>query len=335
MQFPNNLNLKPANVLKIAGLALVAIIIIVLAFRLIGSLFKTSSSQTGGQSLSSRGEIAYDKTEEMALSIRNVASPAVAPTQNNAVKGDDAEEFEVTEYNATIETRDKDKNCALVAGLKAQADIIFENASEHDRGCNYTFKVKKNKVNEVLLIIKNLKPQELLENVYTIKQVVNDYTSETEILTKKLASIDETLNKAVSAYDNVTVLATRVQDVESLAKIIDSKINIIERLTQERININSQLERIERVKAEQLDRLEYTYFQISIFENKFIDGENLRASWKAAVKEFVRDINQVIQDISINLVALLFYVLQYVIYFLILLVIVKYGWRVVKYIWRK
>jgi len=335
MQFPNNLNLKPANVFKIAGLALVAIIIIVLAFRLIGSLFKTSSSQTGGQSSNSRGEIAYDKTEEMALSIRNVASPAVTPTQSNAIKDDDAEEFEVTEYNAAIETRDKDKNCALVAGLKAQADIIFENASEYDRGCNYTFKVKKNKVNEVLLIIKNLKPRELSENVYTIKQVVNDYTSETEILTKKLASIDETLNKAVSAYDNVTVLATRVQDVESLAKIIDSKINIIERLTEERININSQLERIERAKAEQLDRLEYTYFQISIFENKFIDGENLRDSWKAAVKEFVRDINQVIQDISINLVALLFYALQYVLYFLILLVIAKYGWRVVKYIWQK
>jgi len=156
-----------------------------------------------------------------------------------------------------------------------------------------------------------------------------------DILKKKIASIEKTLADAVSAYDQVTRLATQTQNVDSLAKIIDSKIGIIERLTQERININAQLERLSRAKAEQLDRLDYTYFNVSVVENKFIDGQNLKDSWKAAIKNFVRDVNNVFQDITVNLVTLLFLILQYVIYFFIVLMVVKYGWRSVKYIWKK
>ncbi len=70
------------------------------------------------------------------------------------------------------------------------------------------------------------------------------------------------------------------------------------------------MERINRSKAEQLDRLEYTYFNVRVVENKFIDGQNLKESWKVAVKSFVRDINTVAQDITINLVSLLFLILQ-------------------------
>src|SRR3989339_721006 len=162
--------------------------------------------------------------------------------------------------------------------LKPREDVIFENASEYEKNCNYSFKVKRDSVKEILSIIESLDPKELNENTYTIKRLIEDYT----------------------------------RDVENLAKIIDSKIRIIERLTQERININSQLERLNRSKAEQLDRLEYTYFRVYVFENKFIDREDLKDSWKTAIKSFVRDINKIAQDITINLAALLFLILEYI-----------------------
>jgi hypothetical protein len=141
--------------------------------------------------------------------------------------------------------------------------------------------------------------------------------------------------KALAAYDEISVIATRVQDASSLAKIIDSKINLIERLAQARININSQLDTISRSKAEQLDRLDYTYFHVNVSENKFIDGKNLKTSWELALKEFVRNTNQTLQDITINLVGLLLLVIQYLIYLLILLVVAKYGWKFAKRLWFK
>jgi len=341
MDFLTKLNLKTSNILKISGLVLLALIVVVVAFRLIGSSFNSvfphgvtiieSEGAPAAPSMSS-----YDYTYESGSAMKSSAQYSVGlSTRNAGATGDESEEYEVTQYSATIETRELNETCSAVSSLKAYDYVIFENANEYNRGCNYVFKVKKDKAEEILTVIKDLNPKELSDNTYTIKGLIDDFTGEIEILQKKLSSIDETLEKAIEAYDDITALATRVQDVESLAKIIDSKINIIERLTQERINVNSQLERLERSKADQLDRLGYTYFSINIVENKFIDGQNLKDSWKQAVKEFVRDINNVVQDVTINLVALLFFALQYAVYFFILLVIVKYGWQLVKYIWKK
>ncbi len=342
MQIPSNLNLKPANIFKIAGLALVAIVVIAFAVRLISSSLIGIKGQNApafdasGAYYGVSEEMAYSKdSSDIGLSIRNITSPSVPPVNGNVVMGDDAEDFEVTEYSANIETRYLNDTCGQIAILKSRDDVIFERANEYEKSCNYNFKVKHDSVPEILAIIETLNPKELNESVYTIKRLINDYTSEAEILEKKMASIEEILNNAVKAYDDITNLATKTQDVESLAKIIDSKIGIIERLTQERININAQLERLERSKAEQLDRLDYTYFNVYILENKFIDGDNLKDSWKTAIKSFVRDVNGVVQDITINLVALLFLILQYVIYLFIVLIVVKYGWRLTKYIWKR
>jgi hypothetical protein len=245
------------------------------------------------------------------------------------------EEFEVTQYNASIETRNLKDTCASVSNLKSLDYVIFENANAYDRGCNYSFKVKREKAGEVLSFIQKMDPRDLSESTYTLKPLLDDYTSEAEILQTKLDSLNETLSKAIESYDGVTELANKLENVESLAKIIDSKVNVIEKLTQQRIDISANLERIGRSKADQLDRLAYTYFQVNITENKFIDGQYLKDSWKNTIKDFVRDINQIAQDLTINLVKLLLQIVQYSFYALLLLGVAKYGWRIMKYIWKK
>ncbi|MCD4694467.1 hypothetical protein K8R62_03875 [bacterium] len=340
MEFPKNLDLKPMNILKFVGLALVAIILIAVDFRLIGSSFTSFSGPISSKNMMGQGvfesDMSYsDSVSSKSLSTRNVASSYTPRMDGGATMGNDAEEFEVTEYNANVETRHLDDTCTKIASLKLRDDVIFENANKYEKSCSYNFKVENKSVEEVLAIIETLDPKDLNERTYTIKRLIDDYTSEVEILKKKMISIEETLDNAVNAYDSIAVLAEETRDAESLAKIIDSKIRIIERLTQERINVNAQLERLNRSKAEQLDRLEYTYFNVYILENKFIDGENLKDSWKASVKLFVRDINKIAQDITINLISLLFLIFQYVIYFFIILIVAKYGWKFSKSIWKK
>jgi len=286
---------------------------------------------------SAAGESAYYGGNDgmMDLSLRNVTMPSPLPPYGGTTTGDNAEEYEVTDYTANIETRHLEETCASITGLKSRDDVIFENTSTYDRGCGFSFKVKAASVPEILSIIKDLDPKDFNENSYTIKSQVDDYTSETDILKNKLASIDETLTNSVIAYDELTELATRAQDVESLTKIIDSKLNLIERLTQQRINIISELERISRAKNEQLDRLDYTYFYVSVSENKYLDGEQLADSWKVAMKEFVASVNQTMQDVSINLIAMVLLVLQYVLYIFIIVVVAKYVWRAVTWLWKK
>jgi len=331
-------------VLKLAGLAIVVIAVIALAIRLITysiSPLKSGLSNNMGLSYPSSDGISLGKAssnsyyaEDASLSARNVA-PEIMPSPNNNTPGDDAENYEVKNYNANIETRNLEDTCNQINNFKSRTDVIFENVSKYEKSCNYTFKVKTASVNEILDIIKKLDPKELNENVYTIKNVINDYTSEVEILEKKLASIESTLNNAVKAYDGITDVATKTQDANALAKIIDSKIQIIEKLTQEKINITTNLDRLARSKAEQLDRLEYTYFTVYVYENKFVDGQNLKDSWKIAVKSFVTDTNKLVQDISINLVLWVLTILQYLLYFFIVLFVAKYVWKFAKIIWKK
>lgn len=335
--------MKPAQFLKIALIIFAGIIVFAMLLRLLGASF--NSLMPNRAFLGGIGMPAYDSdafgVEESALSnglvgapqlsVRNV--PPIEP--GGVVTGNTAEDFEVTHYSGTIETRDLDGTCKSIADLKALSYVIFENANAYEHGCNYTFKVENDHVAEVLAKVKALDPKELAENTYTIKRIVDDFTAETEVLENKRDSIEKTLADAIRAYEEITGLAAKAQDVETLAKIIDSKLRIIERLTQERINVNEQLDRLSRSKADQLDRLAYTYFSLNVYENKFVDGEDLKDSWKAAVKQFVQDMNRIAQDITINLVALLFFVLQYALYILILVLVAKYGWKAVKYIWEK
>jgi hypothetical protein len=343
MDFFAKFNLSPVRTLKALGLLVVGIFVVALAFELVGSsvgsLFENvrmnsfsvmpsypgSSSQGYGKS----SDDLYREEDAAGLSLRNILG-VPAPS----VPGADAEAFEVTDYQGTIETRNLADTCDAIYGLKGSSEVIFESATQYDRGCAYTFKAAHVRVPEVLSLIESLDPKELSENTYTIKRLVDDYTSEIDIIEKKLASIDATLENAIEAYDAITLVATRAQSAESLAKIIDSKVAIIERLTRERIAANAELERLDRAKAEQLDRLEYTYFRINVYENKFVDFQDLKDSWTAAVKEFVRDINAALQDMTITLVLLLVLLLQYALYFFVLLLVAKYGWLLVKHIWR-
>lgn len=338
MDISNNPNFKPMNILKIGAVVLVAIIAIAIFFRIIASSFSSLSSGmderagTGQYPVNSKPGKAVSNMPE--LSLRNAAQSGSLAYDAGSPSGN-AEEMEIREYTATVETRRLQEDCGKIADLKARPDVVFENATQYQRGCDYYFKVKRESVPEILGIVKGLDPRDLNENAQSIKKQVDDFTSESEILEKKIASIESTLSDAVKAYDEIAVLATKVGNAESLTKIIDSKIGIIERLTQQRISANAELERLRRAKSEQLDRLEYTYFNVHIYENRFVDMRNIADSWKAAVRSFVMDVNRILQDISINLIALFLLIIQYLLYFFILLVVGKYVWQTAKRIWMK
>jgi hypothetical protein len=356
MEFFKQLKGDPVKVLKVAGVALIGLLLLVFAFQLLSSTLRpfmagvgdsmgvsiapTMGGMGGGYAYDSDAshDYAYTKSESAIspeLSARNVAGsmPAPYPYPPTQSTGDDAEEYEVTQYSARIETRRLEESCGEVSALKAREDVIFENSNTYERGCEFTFKVAHESVAEVLALIEAMDPKDLSENTYTIKSQIEDFTSEEEVLLKKRASIDETLEKALDAYDDITRLATNTQNADALAKIIDSKVGIIERLTQERININAELDRLARAKAQQLDRLDYTYFYVSVYENKFVDGQGMKDSWKEAVREFVRQLNEIAQGLTINLLLLLFCIVQWALYALIALIVAKYGWQVAKYIW--
>ncbi len=344
MQFLEKYNLTPLKVFKALLVVLVALVVLSFVLASLNSArdnvsFIDNGYQIGGgtsvPSMPSRqtGKMMAesDYAEEMSVS----TAPYMSPVSYDGYTSGDSEAFEVTDYSATIETQNVMNDCDQIRTLKTRTDIIFENASEHDRGCSYTFKTEKKSVAEVLALIEAMGPKELIENTYTIKREVDSYTSEIDILKRKLESLDATLTDAIAAYNDITATAKTVGDAETLARIIESKIGIIERLTNARIQTVSELDRYEKAKSDALDRMTYTHFTISIFENRYWNGEDLKDSWKREAQLFFAKTNTLVQDLSIGLVYLLLATLKYALYFFILLLIARLGWDATKRIWIK
>jgi hypothetical protein len=363
MDFIKNFEPTPAKLLKLAGILALALIVLAIAAQMFAPNLPLSIAPRMGGSTNSvmPTEMGYSYATDNAdggygyaqgkpaatqgyggsapsLSTRNVASiPSIAPVPPSpgAGAGADAEKYEVTEYSASIETRKRDETCGAFAELKTKSYVVFENSNAYDQGCSFTFKVEHAHVPEVLAWLKNLDPKYLNENTYTIKRQIEDFTSEEDILKKKLTEIDSTLKSATAAYDEVTRLATQTRDASSLSQVIQNRIQIIQQLTQERLNVSAELDRLARAKTDQLDHLDYTYFRVDVTENKYIDTRALAESWKQALRDVVRVINDAIQGVTINLIALFFIVVQWALYALILLVIAKYGWQLAVKIWNK
>ncbi len=266
------------------------------------------------------------------LSVRNIGLYPPTPPISNGVN---AELFEITEYYGTIRTGNAEQTCSSIFDWKSEASIIFENAHTYERGCSVVFKVPREMSDSILDRLEEFTVEDLNSNTQTIQPVLDDYTSEIEILEKKLESIEKTLTDAGKAYDEVTILATRTQDVDALAKIIDSKVQLIERLTSQRIDIKNQIEYLLRATEEHKDRVKYTVFRLTVYERVVVDGREIKDSWMNAVSQFVREANLIFQGLTVGLLGFSLRVIQFVIYAGIALFVAKYGWRFVRYVWKR
>ncbi|MBU4480379.1 hypothetical protein KKG48_02980 [Patescibacteria group bacterium] len=335
MNILKDFDFSAKNIFRVLGMGILGIIFVTIAIWLIGFAFRTAFSGGGNTYYDEYATPQSSKgisSVSDSLSIRNLVPEM---DMGGSVGIYNEEDFEVTEYSSSIKTRNLDETCSKIEDLKSLDYVVFENSNKNDRNCSYFFKVKNEKSDEVLGVIKDLKPETLQTNKYTLKNVIDDYTNEIDILSKKLESVERTLTEAQTAYDQITVLATKNQDVESLAKIIDSKIQLIERLTKERMDTKEAIDRLNRSKGEQIDRVDFTFFSVSIYDVIIFDYKQIKDSWVSELRQFVDEFNSVIQNVTVGLATYLLRLIQIIIYLFIALLVIKYGWRLIKIIWRK
>jgi hypothetical protein len=342
MKFFKNFDWSVKSIAKVIGIVLLGAVALAIAVALISFAFRTVfriSQPTylekgvggfGMPSMDMAEPLYFD--EEVAGMVRS--NLAIAPAPPGFSTGVDAEDYEVTTYSGTIETRKLDETCDTIADLKVKDYVIFEDSNKNDDSCYYRFKVENDNAAEIVKVIEDLDPEILNVNVQSIKGVVEGVESELDILKKKLASIEETLEDAQDAYDEISELATRQQDAETLANIIDSKLDLIERLTNQKLQVKTQIDRYNKTMSDQLDRLNFTFFNINVYEDLIFDWEEIKDSWKFEAKELVRNINDVFQAISLNLITYLVRFAQVVLYLFISLFLLKFVWIGIKKIWK-
>ena len=340
MNFLKNFDWSAKSIAKVLGVVLLGIVALAIGVSLISFAFRTVTNISQIRNDYGVSDGGYATGEAMApsyyakdMAVSEIGyMPPIAPP--NFSTGNNAEKYEVKTYSGTIKTRKLDKTCEAISVLKIKKYVIFETSNKNEDACYYRFKVSKDKTDEIVKVIEGLKPETLNINVQSIKSQIEGMEDEMDILKKQLASVEETLTGAQSAYDEISKLATRQQDADTLAKIIDSKLSLIERLTTQKLDIKSQIDRYDQSKADQLDQLNYTFFDINVYKDLILDWKNIKDSWKAETKIMVTNINSVFESVTLNLVTYLVRFAQVVLYLFISVLLLKFVWMGVKRIWK-
>ena len=258
----------------------------------------------------------------------------VADYDSNTVAGTNAEDFESRDYNASIKTNNLGITCSTIENLKPLPHVIFTSANESKTNCRYHFKVTNDQSDAILSIIKDLRPEQLSQNIYTIKKQIENKLSQKDNLERNLTSIEQILSEALTSYDELLAIATAEQNTKTLATAIKDKIDLIDQLKQRREQTRQQIDSINRQLADQQDRLEYTYFSVYVYEWKYFSFDDIKESWQQEFKQLVNSANDVLQKLTLSLISFILYVILFAVYIVIALVVIRVGWKIVKVIWK-
>lgn len=263
----------------------------------------------------------------------------IPPQPGAATVGDDAEAYESLSYTVLYKKRDHKTVCDTVESWKPLQHVVFESSDRGDNWCYYNFKVTRDQAENVANSLKELDPATFTTDIQSLQQQVVEYDSQLNILLQKQEVLEKMLSDAVSAYDGLVALATQVEDVETLTKIIDSKLRMIESLTQQRIMLSQQIDSLARRTAELNDQIEYVRFSVRVDKYEVFDLTSLKDSWVRQLQQFVSGINSTLQELTLGVLSLVIQMLVVIVYIsvigIMILAFVKFAWRSIKTFWSK
>ena len=335
-------------VLKTIGIVLAVIILLPILLVVLQFSARTVNEMTYSlqkQAMPSRGGSMMDVDGGWGAAMDESASygmaPSIAPTpmpgewQGSTVTLPGTEEdYEIRSYDVQYRSGDIERTCGEIEALRSRTVVIFERQSTHRTSCSYTFKVERASAEEILAVLEAMDPYQLSAQTQSIKRTLEHQMSEIVIQQDKLAAIEKALSEAQQSYDEIQRVATSARDTESLTRIIENKLNLIDRLTREQLNVKQRLDQLAAAQAEQRERLEYVFFQVSVMEYKVADLQQMKDQWFAAAREFVDTLNRTLQGLSLTLLIVLVKIIQYGIYILLGVFVAKYGWRLIVKIWK-
>lgn len=276
------------------------------------------------------GMVGYSADSYRESSYYTPPSAYPAPAVTDKV---DAEKYELSSYNATIKTRHLDDNCASVQALKKDSSVIFLSVNSAKTYCTFSFKVEKAGLQKVLDILKGMDPDSLNENVETIAATLATYDRRKEILETQLTVVDATLKNAIASYEELSSLAVKSRDANSLATAINNKIDIIDRLSTKKLSIEEQLRSMSLSSSDSKAETGFVHFNVSVTKDTYIDGEAIATSWKYATQTLLNKINTLLQELSLGFISVMLTLLKYVLYLLVFVALLKYVKRAVIWIW--
>lgn len=288
----------------------------------------------GGGSYGVDSDVSYSESADMVMSAPGMMMAPPMPSVNGSRN---AELYQRAGYSASYETRKFKETCTAIEDLKPLSYVLFDSASNGERYCSYSFRVEKEKTEEVIAKLKALNPKDWNVSIESVAQGIENTSDRVDILKRRLASIDETLKEAEVAFARLSALATQNARVTDLTNIITQKLSMVERLTNEKLSLEEQIRQYSGGKDDQIEETTYSHFSVSVSKWSAIDWQSLKDSWKYKVQNTLRDISDTLASILLTIPALILTFIWYGLVFglsiLSLAVFAKFMMKFVMKIW--
>ncbi len=290
----------------------------------------------GGYGGSDTDEASYSSYSQSAKMVAPSGIPMADITSSYAPEpaSRDAEDYETREYTARYEERDISAVCNEFEALKPLEYVVFENATQSDEYCNYRFKVEVENEDEVIALIKTLDPKSFNESTFTLERTITNNNNEVEILQKKVIMLDTLLTNARTKYAALRTSG----NAEALVQAINNEINLIERVTNQKLTVQSRIDRLTNSTGVQEERIDYSQFNVSVSERKLINWDNISDNWKYALERFIANVSEMVQDLTIGLVMFVLGLVKFIIYISVVVVATvttaRFLWAMSRRIWR-
>lgn len=264
----------------------------------------------------------------------NSYMPAPLPPADPTGYMPNLEGYETTDYNVTARTKAFDEACSLLNNLKARDDIHFKYLSEDENYCSTNFYVEEGKEDGVVEQLKGISNVEISRVTNSVTRQRQRLQTESDILAQQLASVEATLTEAERQYSELTEVAWAANDAAALTEAIRDKLNMIENLNQRRISLVSRLQSFAQRSAELEERIGVVAFNVSITRANPSNSQYKDSLWEEAWDELDDAVTSFLIGLTAYFGIFLLRVVQYVIYGIVLLVLFRFGWKLLQQIWK-
>jgi len=159
-----------------------------------------------------------------------------------------ATEFEIKKYEIKYSTNETAKLQQEIETLRSKDYLFFDKYDKSKSRSFYIIKVDKDHADEILNFFKSLKPKDIHLYVENIKKSIESSIDKEKLLKDKLTKLEKILSDANKQYSALSILAKKQNNIDSLTKLIDLKVNTLDRLTKEKSTILTQINTISKSK---------------------------------------------------------------------------------------
>jgi hypothetical protein len=245
------------------------------------------------------------------------------------------ENYETTEYSVTARTKQFDEMCGVLSALKEDSQIHFKYLNTSTNNCRATLYASDAEAERVIDTLTVFAGVEITRNIESVTRHRQQIQSQTSILKQQLSSIQSSLTAAEIQFDEIADFARENKDAATLSEAISQKLNNVNTLTQQKINLTARLNQIYQQAADLEERINVVQFNVSINRSNPIYVGQESQKWEQAWKTLRDTYTATLIGLSAFFGIFLLWTMRLAIYLLVVIVVLRGFWKFTKFLLSK